>query len=111
MERISDEELKNTLYHMERSRVLGVRDCSITLYDLDRILKELAKHRKNQPKYENIIADMAEWIEGTAEVGEYCDGCQYVDDENESCSCIAAVECRTHIIKYYKQRAGIEGEE
>ena len=100
-ERISDEELKNTLLHIERSRCLGERDCNISLYDLAGIIQEIMECRENQPKYEKTIADMAEWIEGTAEVGEYCDGCQYFDNENESCSCMMADECRAHIMHYY----------
>lgn len=111
MERISDEELKDTLHHMERSRVLGVRECNITLYDLARIMQEIMECRKDQPKYENIIADMAEEIAERAEIGVYCDGCQYFEDENEDCRVTSLVECRAHIIKYYKQRAGIKGEE
>ena len=64
-------------------------------------LEKAIKAIENQPKYEKTIADMAEWIKGTAEVGEYCDGCQYFDNENESCSCMMADECRAHIINYY----------
>lgn len=60
--------------------------------------------------YEKIIAEMAEEISGCAEIGIYCDGCQYFEGENEDCEATSSIECRAHIVKYYKQRAGIEGE-
>lgn len=108
MERISDKELIITLNYTKRLIERGTIRSIIDNENLERILQEIKEQRENQPKYEKIIADMAEWIEGTAEVGEYCDGCQYFDDENESCGCIAAVECRTHIIEYYKKKAGLK---
>ena len=46
MERISYEQLKNTLHQMERARCLGARDCDIALYDLARIMQEIMERRK-----------------------------------------------------------------
>lgn len=102
MERISNSQLEILIScgvnKLDRSRTISA-------------LQELKERREDQPKYEKIISDMAEQIEGTAEVGEFCDGCQYLDGENEWCNCRWPVACRVHIIKYYKQHAGMKVEE
>lgn len=102
MERISNSQLEILI------------NCGINQLDRSRTisaLQELKEHREDRPKYEKIIDNMAEEIADCAEVGVYCDGCQYFEDENEDCLTTSPVECREHIVKYYKQRAGIEGEE
>lgn len=75
---------------------------------LDNFLEKSLTAIENASKYEKVIVDMADWIRGTAEVGEYCDECQYFDGENESCAGMAPVECRANIIEYYKKRAGLK---
>lgn len=75
---------------------------------LDNFLEKSLTAIKVASKHEKIIADMADWIQGTAEVGEYCDECQYFDAENESCTTAVPVECRANIIEYYKKRAGLK---
>lgn len=76
---------------------------------LDNFLEKALVALMRQPKYEKIIADMAEEISDCAEIGIYCNGCQYFEGENEDCEATSSIECRAHIVKYYKQRAGIEG--
>ncbi|WP_196590577.1 hypothetical protein [Pectinatus frisingensis] len=102
MERISNSQLEILI------------NCGINQLDRSRTisaLRELKEHREDQPKYEKTIDDMAAEIADYAEIGVYCDGCQYFEDENEDCLVTSPVECRAHIVKYYKQRAGIKGEE
>lgn len=78
---------------------------------LDTFLEKALVALANQVKYEKIIDDMAEEIADCAEIGLYCDGCQDFEDENEDCLGTSSDKCRVHIGKYYKQRAGLGGEE
>ena len=71
---------------------------------LDTAIKAIA----GQPKYERALTEVISALRTFEEIGEYCTGCGHYDENDETCDRISSIECKRHMLGYYKKQAGLE---